>query len=85
MVAGLQDQEKAMTCVICKPGELALGTATITLVRGESTVVFRGVPAQVCQTCFEEYLHEETTRMLLAITREAEKSGVKVEIRDYAA
>ena len=44
-------QEKAiMKCVICKQGETYQGTATITLERAATTLVFKQVPALVCET-----------------------------------
>ena len=55
-----------MKCVICKHGELGAGKATLTLERDNVTVVFKGVPARVCQNCHEEYVDERTTARLLA-------------------
>jgi YgiT-type zinc finger domain-containing protein len=37
-----------MYCVICKQGQTNSGRVTVTLQRGESTIVFRDVPADVC-------------------------------------
>ena len=45
-----------MTCVICKRGELRLGTATVALERENTTLVIKEVPAQVCANCGEEYV-----------------------------
>lgn len=42
-----------MKCVICKTGETRSGTTTVTLSRGETTVVIKNVPAEVCDTCGE--------------------------------
>src|SRR2546422_8301609 len=47
-----------MKCVICQFGETEPGTTTVTLTRGETTVVIRDVPAQVCTTCGEEYVDQ---------------------------
>ena len=74
-----------MKCVICKHGETEPGVTTVTLTRGNTTVVFRGVPAQICDNCGEEYVDEETTARLLAIAEEAVRSGVQVDVRDYFA
>ena len=43
-----------MKCVICKNGEVTPGTTTVTLERGQTTLVVKGVPARVCMTCGEE-------------------------------
>jgi len=74
-----------MRCPICKHGQTEVGTATVTLERDGVTVVFRNVPAQVCQTCGEEYVDEATTGRLLAQASNAGRSGVQVEVRSYAA
>ncbi len=74
-----------MECVICKHGQTRRGTATVTLDRNGTTVVFKGVPADVCANCGEQYLDEGTTQRLLSQADKAVKSGVEVEIRSYAA
>jgi len=55
------------------------------LERGEATVVFRGVPAQVCENCGEEYVDDSTTAELLAAADAAARAGVRVDVRDYVA
>ena len=74
-----------MMCVICKHGELRAGKATVTLERDGMTLVFKGVPARVCQTCDEQYVDEATTTKLLEAVDEAAKTGVQVDIREYLA
>lgn len=74
-----------MKCVICKYGETRMGKATVTLERDTATLVIRGVPAEVCSNCGEEYVSEETTARLLKSADEAVKAGVKVDVREYAA
>jgi YgiT-type zinc finger domain-containing protein len=74
-----------MNCVICKHGETQPGRTTVTLTRGNTTVVFRDVPALICDNCGEEYVDEEITARLLAIAEEAARSGVQVDVRDYIA
>jgi YgiT-type zinc finger domain-containing protein len=74
-----------MTCVVCKMGETSPGKTTVTLERGGMTLVFKGVPAQVCNNCREAYVDEDTTRRLLCDAEEAANSGVHVDIREFAA
>ncbi len=50
-----------MKCVVCKHGETRPGTTTVTLTRGETTLVVKGVPACVCSNCGEEYVDDATT------------------------
>ena len=54
------------------------------LQRGAMTVVFRNVPAQICQTCGEQYVDEKISSRLLSQANEALHSGVEVEVRSYA-
>jgi len=74
-----------MKCIICKQGETELGTTTTTLERNSTTVVFKNVPAEVCQVCGEAYLDAATTRHLLHIVEEAARVGVQVDVRSYVA
>ena len=72
-------------CVICKQGEVRPGMTTVTLQRGEATIVIKGVPAQICADCGEYYLDEETTGVVMARAEVAVKNGAEVEIIRYAA
>lgn len=74
-----------MKCVICKNGETKPGKATVTLERNGTTLVVKGVPANVCANCGEEYVDEETTARLLKTAEEAASSAVQVDVREYAA
>ena len=74
-----------MNCPICKHGETRPALTTVTLEREGMTLVFKGVPAQVCQNCGEAYLDEATTARLLAVVDEAARAGVQVQVRDYIA
>jgi len=49
------------------------------------TLVFKRVPAQVCENCGEAYLDEATTAHLLATAQEAARAGVQVDVREYVA
>ncbi|HRF96526.1 MAG TPA: type II toxin-antitoxin system MqsA family antitoxin [Aggregatilineales bacterium] len=72
-----------MNCVICKHGETSHGTITITLERGGTTLVFKHVPAQVCDNCGEAYVDEMTTANLFENGEKALQTGVQVEIREF--
>lgn len=72
-----------MKCMICKHGETKKGTTTVTLEKGGSTIVFKEVPAQICDNCGEKYIDESTTKELLNKAREIVKNGVEVDIRKY--
>jgi YgiT-type zinc finger domain-containing protein len=72
-----------MKCVICKHGEIKNGTTTITLERGSSTIVFKDVPAQICDNCGEKYVDEKNTKILLQKANELIKNGTQVDIRKF--
>lgn len=74
-----------MSCVICKTGELKAGKTTVTLQRGETTVVVKDVPADICDNCGEYYLSEAMTESVLAMAEGAVKKGAEVEILRWAA
>ena len=74
-----------MKCVVCKYGETQEGTTTVTLTKKETVVVVKRVPAQVCSTCGEEYVDQETAAHLSAIMDSATKDGVQVYVRQYVA
>jgi len=65
-------------------GETKAGKTTITLEKDGATLVFKGVPASVCANCGEEYVDGEITARLLKSAEDAARSGVQVEIRQYA-
>jgi len=74
-----------MTCLICKQGQTRPGHTTVTLQRGPCTVIFKNVPADVCDNCGEYYLSEQTTADLMARAEAAVAKGAEVEILRYAA
>lgn len=73
-----------MTCVVCKTGRTRLGRTTVTLERAAMTLVFKGVPAQICRNCGEAYVDQATTRRLLQDAEKAAGSGVQVDVRKFA-
>ena len=66
-----------MRCAVCKHGELKEGTTTLTLERGSTTLVFKGVPARICKNCNEDYVDEATTAALLKTAEEVARAGVR--------
>jgi YgiT-type zinc finger domain-containing protein len=74
-----------MRCVLCKQGETNLGRVTVTLQRGDTTVIIKDVPAEVCENCGEYYLTENITEQVLSMAEEAVKKNVEVEILRFAA
>ena len=74
-----------MKCFFCKVGNTKPGFVTVTMQRSNSTIIFKGVPAEVCENCGEYFLSEEITEKLLDRAEEAVTKGAEVEIIKYAA
>jgi len=74
-----------MKCVICKHGETRSGAVTVTLDRDGITVVFRSVPALVCDNCGEEYVDDTTAARVLEAFERAIEEGVVLDVRQYTA
>lgn len=74
-----------MNCVICKQGEARPGETTVALQRGETTVIVKGVPADVCDNCGEYYLSDAVSQTILERAEQAASNGAEVEILRYAA
>jgi YgiT-type zinc finger domain-containing protein len=74
-----------MKCVICKQGQTHNGMTTVTLERGQTTVVIKDVPAEICENCAEYYLSEEVTAKIQALAERAVQNGAEIEVLRYAA
>ena len=74
-----------MTCMICRNGRLEDGLVTVTLERGSTLLIFKNVPARVCDTCGEEVVSAEVNRLLLERAEEKLQRGIKLELLDYSA
>ncbi len=74
-----------MTCLICKQGQTKPGHTSVMMQRGACTVIFKDVPADICENCTEYYLSETVTRELLRRAEVAAKTGAELEILAYAA
>jgi hypothetical protein len=57
----------------------------VTLQRGETTVILKGVPAEICENCGEYYLSDDMAGQVLERAEAAVKSGAEVEILRFAA
>ena len=74
-----------MNCVICKTGDTRPGTVTVTLQRGETTVMIKDVPADVCRNCGEYYLDDAVARKVYGQAEDAVNRRAEIEILRYAA
>lgn len=74
-----------MTCVICKTGRTEPGVTTVTLQRGNTVVVIKDVPAQICEDCGEYYLGELEAQKVNTLAEGATERNAELEILHYAA
>lgn len=75
-----------MKCPICKHGETAPGKVSVTLSQPEGvTIVFKDVPADVCDNCGEEFVSEAVTASMMEQASAAAEAGVQVDVRSFAA
>ena len=72
-----------MNCVICKNGNIIPGNVTFTLERGKLIIIFKQVPALVCQNCGDFYLTPEITKILLDKANQTVSNGVEFEIINF--
>lgn len=72
-----------MTCIVCKQDRTEAGETTVTLERGELTLVVRGVPARVCPNCGEAYVEDAVAADLLRTADQVARAGARVDVRQY--
>ena len=72
-----------MKCAICRHGHTESGFTTVTLERNQTTLVFKQVPADICENCGEVYLSSEINRSLLKQAEQELQRGVFLEMVNY--
>jgi len=74
-----------MRCTVCEHGDAAPGHATVMLERGESVIVLKNVPAEVCDNCGEYFLSTEMAAETARRANEAIARGAVVEVIQFVA
>ena len=72
------------TCPLCG-GTLVEGLATIPFVIGRHVAVIKDVPAEICDTCGEPFLHADATDTVTALLTQAQAMGAEVTVLTYAS
>jgi YgiT-type zinc finger domain-containing protein len=72
-----------MKCLMCKQAEPCPGFTTVTLERGELSLVLKNVPALVCPECGEAYADEATAARLLETALAMEAEGLQSEVLNF--
>jgi YgiT-type zinc finger domain-containing protein len=71
--------------MFCRDPETKPGEPMVVLERGITTVVVKGVPAEVCANCGEAYGAEDVSERVLEVAEGMAARGVEVEVVRYAA
>ncbi len=74
-----------MKCAICRNGMTQKSCTTVVLERSQMTLVFKQVPADVCENCGEEYISSQTNEKLLNYAEAEYAKGVSLELLNFAA
>lgn len=82
-MAGRRYERIVSSCVICRGVESHHGVTTLTVERGQMTLVLKGVPARVCDTCEEGYVDETTTRTVEELVDRLQTTGVELSVAQY--
>ena len=74
-----------MICVICKNGETVPGETIYTGTEGDTIIVVKGVPANVCNNCGEAYISFETASRLNKAVADGASANAEVVVMKYSA
>jgi YgiT-type zinc finger domain-containing protein len=74
-----------MKCAICRNGTTEEGYTTVVLEREQMTLVFKSIPAQICNNCGEEYISKAVNQTVLSRANEELNKGVMLEMLQFAA
>ncbi|MBL0701003.1 MAG: type II toxin-antitoxin system MqsA family antitoxin [Deltaproteobacteria bacterium] len=74
-----------MKCAICRNGNTEKGFTTVVLERDKTILIFKRVPANICNNCGEEYISSDVNRKLLNFARDEKNRGITLELLEFAA
>lgn len=74
-----------MKCAICRNGCTKPGDISIVLERDQATIVFKHIPAGICENCGEEYVSSKVNQEMLLRAEKAFSRGIMLELLDFAA
>lgn len=72
-----------MICVICRTGETLPGFTVVTIKKNNKNIIFKDVPAEICQQCDEYYLSEEITQHTVEMSENIGLTNNEIEILNY--
>ncbi len=72
-----------MTCPLCKMGMMKPGRTTVVLTKNEATVIFKHVPAIICDDCGDYFLDEQTATDVYNRAQQVFSSGQELAISTF--
>ncbi len=76
------ERENSGQCYLCR-GALKYGKATVPFVVGDSVIVIKKVPAEICQRCNEPYMAGEVVDKITALLDNFEPFRAEVLVVSY--
>lgn len=70
-------------CTTCKNGVMHAGATTVTFDKDNVIIVFRNVPAQVCDTCGDYTIEGSIAKSLLKTAKEERVKDYEISILNY--
>ena len=78
------EPEGGSLCPLCG-GRLRPGAATIPFVLGETVIVVKGVPAEICGNCHEPFTTGRVTDEIMALLTQLRTVNAEVSVVHYPA
>ena len=70
-------------CTTCKNGVMRKGFTTVTFDKDNIVIVFRQVPAMVCDICGDYTIESSIAKTLLKTAKEERAKGHEISILNY--
>lgn len=81
----LSTERDRIDCSVCGNGRRGPGTTTVTLTRDDKTIVFRHVPAEVCDNCGDDRIDVDVARRLEQLAKATFATGTRYDVVEYKA
>ena len=70
-------------CTTCRNGMMRAGHTTVTFDKNNVVIVFRNVPAKVCDVCGDYVIEGSIAKALLKTAKEERAKGHEISILNY--
>ena len=83
MSVGNENSSVTNSCLICGAGERRRETTTVTIERDGAVLVFRAIPADICDHCHDAIISATVAQDVERRVAQALAAGVKSRVVDY--